>query len=219
MKRILAVAAGLAVAAVLILFLFAPAFSGDLVLPQYFEVGIFQVRYYGLIMAAAILAAYFVARINSWRYGLSKDEVDRLVFWTVIVSFISARIYFVLSNFNYFQRHVIESFFIWHGGLSIFGAILGGILFLLLYTRKKIYSAWQVFDLAAISLPLGQAIGRLGNFMNYEAYGTPTDLPWRMYVPEMYRVQGAEYYHPTFLYEAIANLIIFAVLFRLRGKL
>jgi phosphatidylglycerol:prolipoprotein diacylglycerol transferase len=218
MKKTIAVAAALAVAAVLIYFFFAPVFRGQIILQPWFNVGFFEIRYYGLIMAFAILSAYFVGRTNAWRFGLGNDEFDRLSFWTVIVSFLSARLYFVLSNLDYFQSHTIEAVMFWHGGLSIFGAILGGLLFIFLYTRKKIYSTWSVLDLAAISLPLGQAIGRFGNFFNYEAYGWPTGVPWKMYVPEVYRLQSAEFYHPAFLYEAIGSLILFFVLLKLRGK-
>jgi phosphatidylglycerol:prolipoprotein diacylglycerol transferase len=219
MKKTLAVTAGLAVAAVLIYFLFAPVFRGEIIISPALDLGGFQIRYYGLVLAAAILASYFIARANAWRFGLSKEEVDKVAFWLIVVSFLSARVYFVVSQLSYFQANPSEIFQFWKGGISIFGALLGGLAFVYLYTRKKIYSVWQLLDLIAISLPLGQAIGRFGNFFNYEAYGTPTDLPWKMFVPVENRLQTAEFYHPAFLYEAIASLIIFFVLFSFRGRL
>jgi phosphatidylglycerol---prolipoprotein diacylglyceryl transferase len=188
-------------------------------LPQYFSVGGFEVRYYGLIMAVALLVSHSVARANSWRFGLSKEETDKVAFWSIIAAVFAARIYFVLFDLNYFLENPAETIKIWHGGISIYGAIIGGALFLLTWTRKKIYSAKQIFDLAALSLPLGQAVGRLGNMFNYEAYGNPTDLPWKMFVPEEFRSDAlASYYHPAFLYEGIASVIIFLILLRLRGK-
>lgn len=196
-------------------------FSGRLVLPQGFVLGGFSFRWYGLILAASVLIGYAVARSQSWRFGISHKEVDDIAFWVTIVSLISARIYYVLSLWPYFSGHLSEVPKIWHGGLSIFGALIGGAIFLYLYGRNKIYSPGQLFDLAALGLPLSQAFGRLGNFVNYEAFGTPTGLPWKMFVPPAFRPEqfsDAAYFHPAFLYEMIVSLIIFAVLFAMLGK-
>jgi phosphatidylglycerol---prolipoprotein diacylglyceryl transferase len=217
MKKILTIGGGI-VAVALGSWAMLQVFSGDWVLPQSFSVGPVEVRYYGLIMAVALLAAHSVARANSWRFGLSKQETDRVAFWAVIAAVVSARLYFILFDINYFLENPSEIFKIWNGGISIYGAIFGGALFLLGWTRKRIYSDNQIFDLAALALPLGQAIGRFGNFFNYEAYGNPTSLPWKMFVPEEFRVAESAYYHPAFLYEAIASLAIFAILMRMRGK-
>ncbi len=191
-------------------------------MPQTFNLGGLEVHYYGLILGLAILVAYFHARSNSWRFGLSKDEVDRFALRLIIVSFISARIYFVLSSLSFFSENPGDIYKVWNGGLSIFGAIIGGLLFCFLYARKKIYSVWQLLDLIALALPLGQVIGRFGNFINYEAFGRPTDLPWRMFIPENFRPAGFsnfEYFHPTFLYEAMAMALLFIFLNLLKGKL
>ena len=181
---------------------------------QGFAVGGLTVRYYGLILGLAIVTGYLVARENAWRFGLGTDSVDRFAFWAIIVSFICARLYFVLFELDYFSNNPAGILRIWEGGVSIYGAIIGGFLFALLYSRGKAFSAWQLLDLAALSMPLAQAIGRFGNFVNYEAYGSETNLPWKMFVPET----GA-FHHPTFLYEAIANLSVFVILFRYRGRL
>lgn len=218
MKKIW-VASGGIVAAALIYFLFIPVFSGRMILDPGIHLSNFALRYYGIFIGLAVLCGHLVARHNAWRFGLSKEEVDRISFWTIIAAVLSARMYFVLFEFSYFSAHPREIIKIWNGGLSIYGALLGGLGFILFWCRNKIYSVKQVLDLAALALPLGQAIGRLGNFFNYEAYGTATNLPWRMFIPFEYRLDQAQaYYHPVFLYEALANLLIFAILMFLRGK-
>jgi phosphatidylglycerol:prolipoprotein diacylglycerol transferase len=171
-------------------------------------------------MGAAILAGYAAARRQAWRFGISRDEFDRYAFWLVISAFLSARAYFVLFDWQYYARNPAEIMQIWRGGLSIYGAILGGVLFAYLFVRRKAYSVWQLLDLTALALPLGQALGRLGNFINYEAFGPPTSLPWRMFVPQANRPPAfinTEFFQPVFLYEALGSLLIFAILFRQRG--
>nr|MCU0550867.1 prolipoprotein diacylglyceryl transferase [Leptolyngbya sp. Prado105] len=104
---------------------------------------------------------------------------------------------------------------IWQGGIAIHGAILGGTIAALIFARLKKISFWQLADLVAPSLILGQAIGRWGNFFNSEAFGSPTDLPWKLFIPPDRRPIGLEnvaYYHPTFLYESLWNLGVFALL-------
>lgn len=206
---------------ILSFFVFVPAFSGDLIITPGISIGSFQLRWYGLIIAASILTAFFVARKNAWRFGIGTSDVDDYSFWVVLLGFLGARVYFVIFNLDYFFENPSEIYKIWHGGLSIYGAVISGIIFTYFYTRKKAYSFWQMFDLAALSLPLAQALGRVGNFVNYEAFGLPTDLPWKMFVPIRFRpsefVQNA-FYHPTFLYEIILNLLVFGVLYKLLGK-
>jgi phosphatidylglycerol---prolipoprotein diacylglyceryl transferase len=212
-------AGGVVIAACLVFFWLVPAFRGDLVMDPVLQVGSFQLHYYGLIMGLAILTSYYLARVNSWRFGIGQPEVDRLGFWLIIICFLSARLYFVLFEWEYFSTHAWEIPQIWRGGLSMFGAILGGLLFLYFYAQRRAFTFWQAADLIGLVLPLGQAIGRFGNFVNYEAYGSETNLPWRMYVPEPFRLGRGEFYHPTFLYEAIGNLVLFGILFWYKGRL
>jgi phosphatidylglycerol:prolipoprotein diacylglycerol transferase len=128
---------------------------------------------------------------------------------------LGARIYYVAFDWEQYSRNYSEIYKIWHGGLSIYGAIIAGLVFILLYARSKAYSTFQLLDLTALALPLAQAIGRFGNFFNQEAYGLPTNLPWKMFVdainrPAQYR--QSSFFHPAFLYEAIANVIIYIIL-------
>jgi phosphatidylglycerol---prolipoprotein diacylglyceryl transferase len=213
MNKLTAAGIGVVLSAALIYLFLMPVFRGDIILSPGFDLGGFRLHYYGLIFGAAILASYLVSRAHSWRFGISKDEVDRFAFWAVIVSFICARLYFVIFSWSQFSS-VVDIFKIWEGGLSIFGAIIGGAAFTYIYTRKKAYSYWQLLDAAALGLPLGQAIGRWGNFFNYEAYGKETNLPWKMFVTET-----ENFHHPAFLYESLASLLLFFVLLKYCGRL
>lgn len=202
---------GILAAGLLVYFVFIPAFAARLVIDPVIKLGFLNLRWYGLIMAAAILAAYFYARNQSWRFGISKQEVDNYTFWAVIFGFVGARIYYVLFDWSYFAQNLSEVYKIWHGGISIYGGLIAGIVFSFIYARRKAYSFYQLFDLVALSIPLGQAIGRFGNFFNQEAYGSPTDLPWKMAV-------DGRFVHPTFLYEAAIDIAIFFILRKLVGK-
>ncbi len=205
----------------LVYFVFIPTFAGSLSISPSLQLGPLVFRWYGLILAAAILVGYLCSRKHAWRFGISPEVVDDFAFWITLVGIVGARIYYVIFNLEYFSRNWAEVYKIWHGGLSIYGAILAGILFTYFYTRRKAFGFWQMSDLIVLSLPLAQAVGRLGNFVNQEAFGTPTDLPWKMYIEPMHRpaeFRNFDYFHPAFLYEALANLIIFVILYRLVGK-
>lgn len=199
------------VATALIYFIFIPAFSGQLNVSPEIQLGPVVLRWYGVILGLSILIGFFLARKNSWRFGISINDVDDLSFWLVIIGILGARIYYVLFSLDYFTKYPAEIYKIWHGGLSIYGGILAGLIFVYFYARKKAYTFWQLADVLSLSLPLAQAAGRFGNFVNQEAYGTQTNLPWKMYV-------NGKYVHPTFLYEALADVAVFLLLWKLVGK-
>lgn len=212
MKKILIISA-IVLSFLAIFFYFVPAFRGDILVTPTIDLGPLSIRWYGLMMAAAILTGYFVARKYSWRFGIDPKEVDNLAFWLVIAGLLGARLYYVAFAFDYFKANPSEIYKLWHGGMSIFGALIAGLIFLIFYSKSKAYTKFQVLDLVALCLPLSQAVGRFGNFFNQEAYGSATNLPWKMYIA----VSG-QYHHPTFLYEAILNLTVFFFLTRLVGK-
>lgn len=205
----------------LIFFIFIPAFAGRLAIDPVIHLGLFNLRWYGVILATAILAAYFYIRKQAWRFGISQGDVDDYSFWVVILGILGARVYYVLFSWSYFVHNLSEIYQIWHGGISIYGGVLVVLLFTYFYARKKAYRFNQLFDLAACGLPLAQAIGRFGNFINQEAFGTPTSLPWKMYVEPAHRPVSLiqyNFFHPAFLYEAILDLAVFFVLRKLAGK-
>ncbi len=184
-------------------------------IPQTFHIGRLVLHTYGLTFAGGVVAAYLVGRWAAIKRGISGDAFDDVAFWAVIFGFIGARIYYVLTYPHYFSGNFIEIFKTWDGGLSIFGGILAGILAVIWRARKHKLRLLNILDVIAIGLPLGQAIGRIGNYINHEAFGRPTNLPWKIVIPLANRPQGYQqfsYFQPTFLYELLADLLIFFVL-------
>lgn len=212
--KFLTVVAVLGLAVVLVYYLPA-VFRGKTDIPSGIYLGHFYLRFYGPILAAGVLAAGFVTIRFAPKFGFSKAEVEGAVPWAVIAGLLGARIYFVVFSWEYYDNHLLEIFQIWHGGLAIYGAILGGFLGLLLYARINDLLFPRLLDLLIIGLPLGQSIGRWGNFFNEEAFGGPTELPWKMFVSAVNRPLAHlefQFFHPTFLYESLWNLAVFLVL-------
>ena len=203
---------------VVFLGLLSKIFSGQWVLPQVFHIGFLTIHYYGLCMAAAIAVGYWLAQKRAGRFGLNAPQADTLLFWVVISGFLGARAYHVLSDIGYYAQYPADMFKIWQGGLSIYGAVLGGLVCLLLCRKIYKLKILNLLDWLAPAVLVGQIIGRLGNLFNYEAYGYPTVLPWGMYVPEQFRPEafaGRDYFHPWFLYEMLWNGLVLAGLLAL----
>lgn len=201
----------------LIIFYFIPAFRGDIIVESGFTIGSLTIRYYGLLFAVAILACFFAAVKLAPRFGIDKVHVENALPWVVIFGLAGARFYFVSFTWDYFSGHIGEIAQIWKGGFSIYGGVIGGALGLYIYAKKNRLPVLNFFDLIAVALPLGQAIGRFGNFFNQEAFGGPTDLPWKLYISPAYRpadVLTEKFYHPAFLYEAVWDLFVFSILWR-----
>lgn len=180
------------------------------------RVGPLTIYWYGLLMSLAIVAGVLVIRNLAKQSGLGKPEaVYDLAFAVILSALVGARIYAVLLFLPDYLADPWEVFKVWHGGLAIHGALMGGALALWLYCRRRRQSFWAWADIVAVALPLGQAIGRWGNYFNQELFGRPTSLPWGILIDPLHRPAGYElvrYYHPTFLYESLLNLTLFAVL-------
>jgi len=183
-----------------------------------FYIGSYPVMKYGITMGAALfvslLALLFVRK--KFFDEFSEDTVLDLSFYVILGGIIGARLWYVLLNIGYYSAHINEIILVNHGGISIHGAILGGIITGFIYVRHHQLSFLKLADMYSLVIPLGQAIGRWGNFFNSEAFGKPCDLFWKMYISPRYRpaeYKNAEYFHPTFLYESIADLFIFFVLY------
>lgn len=187
-----------------------------------FSIGSFPVHWYGLIIGVGILLGYYIATRESERLGIDKDTIADLLLIAVPVAIICARLYYVIFEWNnYYRYHPAEMFKIWEGGLAIHGGLIGAIITGILFAKYKQLSFWKLADIAAPSIILGQAVGRWGNFINQEAHGGEVSrqflenlhLP-QFIIDQMY-IKGV-YYHPTFLYESIWNIIGFALLIFLR---
>ena len=181
-----------------------------------------NIYYYGVIMALAISVGVLVSNfIGEKYYGLKKDTIIDLAPYLIIFGILGARAYYCALDYNFYLRFPTEILAIRHGGISIHGAIIGGAIGLWFFANKHKFSALKLADICALGLPIAQAIGRWGNFFNSEAFGTPTTLPWKLYIAPQYRpipYQDCEFFHPAFLYESILDVVVFAILFFIMKK-
>jgi phosphatidylglycerol:prolipoprotein diacylglycerol transferase len=182
------------------------------------RIGPLTIRWYGLLIAAAVLIGVSLSQYLAKRRHINPDLLGDLAIWLVVGAIPAARLYYVLFEWSNYAQNPERIVAIWQGGIAIHGAILGGLLAALIFARIKKISFWQLADLVAPSLILGQAIGRWGNFFNSEAFGGPTNLPWKLYIPPEHRPPeyvNFAYFHPTFLYESLWDLIVFGLLLSL----
>lgn len=183
--------------------------------PIFFEVGPISLRWYGLLIASAVLIGVSFSQFLAQRRHLNPELIADLAIWLVLAAIPSARLYYVLFEWQSYVNRPEDIIAIWKGGIAIHGAILGGTLATIFFARFQKVSVWQLTDVLVPSLALGQAIGRWGNFFNSEAFGDPTDLPWKLYIPVNMRPSNYvnfEYFHPTFLYESLWNLGVLGLL-------
>lgn len=180
--------------------------------PIAFSIFGFDIRWYGILIALAMLIASTFLLKRGKAMGLSEDDLMDVIIWVLPSAIIGARLYYVLFyDLNYYVSQPIEILNLRAGGLAIHGGVIGGFLAGWLVTLKKGLPFIKLADVVAPVLVLGQAIGRWGNFFNGEAHGGPTNLPWGIMV-------DGEKVHPTFLYESIWNFLIFLFLLRLLNK-
>ena len=178
---------------------------------------VLPLRWYGLLIALAVLIGL---NLSSWlakQRNLEQGLISDLLPILVLAAVIGARIYYVTFEWPNYAANPFKAFAIWEGGIAIHGALLAGTVAVILFCRWRRQPFWDVLDVLVPSVALGQAIGRWGNFFNGEAFGVPTDLPWKLLIESVPRnVQKifpeAQYFHPTFLYESLWNLGVFALL-------
>ena len=168
------------------------------------------IYWYGIILAAAMLAGLLLAMRQAKKYGLTQDNVLDLVLWAVPSCIVGARLYYVIFYLDLYRNedgslNFGEMVAVWDGGLAIYGAVIAAVIVVFFYTRHKKLPFFALADLGVLGLILGQAIGRWANFINREAFGDLTDLPWRMKL-WVSSYQSIEV-HPTFLYESLWNLV------------
>lgn len=168
-----------------------------------------DVMWYGILMATGMILGTLLALREAKRVGISEDDVLNLAIFAIPSGVIGARLYYVIFNWGYYSQNPSQILNFRGGGMAIHGALIGGILAGLIYTRIKNINFLKMADIALIGMPLAQAIGRWGNYINGEAHGGPTDLPWGI------MVDGVKV-HPTFLYESIWDFGIFIFLWIFR---
>jgi phosphatidylglycerol---prolipoprotein diacylglyceryl transferase len=182
------------------------------------QLGPLAIRWYGFLIALGAVIACSVATKLAKRFQFDLEHVLNCVFWCFIGGIIGARLYYVALKWEYFLQHLNEIPATWLGGLSIHGGLLGATICGAIYCRKVKLPILPMSDLISVCVPLAQAIGRWGNFFNSELFGRPVgpDFFLRLYIPPENRpldYREFSYFHPTFLYESIWDLLLFCLLY------
>lgn len=187
------------------------------------SVGPLAIHWYGLILVSAIIVSALIAR----RYFIKKniltaDQFEDLAFYLIIFGLIGARFgHVVFFNLSYYLQNPVDIFKVWQGGLAIQGALLFGFITAVLWSRRHKVNFWKLTDGVVLAVPLGQAIGRWGNYFNQELFGKPTDAWFSIPIDINYRIEGYEtftHFHPIFFYESILSLVLFLVLYKIAFK-
>ncbi len=170
-----------------------------------------NVHWYAILIVASIILALLLCKKQDGKYGIKYEDILDLSIILIPIAFICARLYYVIFNIKNYTN-IIDIINIKDGGLAIYGGIIGGIITAYIFCKKRNIRILDLLDYVVAFLALGQAIGRWGNFINVEAYGTVTNVPWKMGIQTN---AGIEYVHPTFLYESISTLVIFIILMKM----
>ena len=185
--------------------------------PRTLSVGPLTAHYYGLLIAIGLVLAVTYACKRSKEFGLKEDDILDGVLWVTPFAICCARIYYVAFSWDMYKDDPISALYIWEGGIAIYGGVIGAIIGMAVISKIKKVKFATVLDIILMVFLLGQSIGRWGNFMNREAFGAATDSFFRMGLFNT-RTGSWEYYHPTFLYESVWNMIGFILLASLVKK-
>lgn len=193
--------------------------------PTIVEIGPFALRWYGLLMASAVITGSWVAANEIERRGKNPEDFWDMLIWVLIPAFIGARLYYVFvqsSDTAFYLQNPGQILQIWGGGIHIFGAFIFGGIALWLFTKVRRLPTLMYLDAAAVGLPIAQAIGRWGNFINQELYGPPTSWPLGLRIDPRHRLAPyndltaypeSTRFHALFLYESVWNFLGFLVLY------
>lgn len=193
-----------------------------MILPRSIDFGPFTIHLYGLIIAAAIFLGWYIAKKRSYLHKIPQALFDDpILLLPLVLGIIGARAYHVADYWDFYVQNPLSIINISAGGLGIWGSLVGIFVGFWLVAKIKSIDLLSLLDLISPSLILGQAIGRIGNFINQEAFGPPTNLPWAVYIsPENRPAEFSQFthFHPTFFYEAIIDAVFFLVLAKLSKK-
>lgn len=189
--------------------------------PVFLQIGNFSLRWYSLfILIAVVISTFFIIKEGK-RFNLTKDFIINLLFWTILVGIIGARIYYVAFSWDYYSNNPDDIFKIWEGGLAIHGGIIFGVATIIIYCKRYKVNSVRLLDIVIPYMLFSQALGRWGNFFNQEAHGPVTSLETlkNLHIPE-FIINGmyinGNYYMPTFLYESIWCIFGFILLIIIR---
>jgi len=179
------------------------------------ELGPLPLHAYGLMLAIAILVAYEITRRRWQRFGGDPTDIQEMAVLVVVAGIVGARVYHLFTGYDWDDGGLLGAVKIWEGGLSIWGAVVGGLVAVLWTARRRHLDALTLMDAFGPAVVVAQAIGRWGNWFNQELFGGPTDLPWGLEIDFQHRPAGyeaTETFHPTFLYESLWCLAVFATI-------
>ena len=185
--------------------------------PRVLELGPLTIHYYGAIIALGLVLAVMYSCKRGHEFGLEEDDILDGVLWITPFAILCARIYYCAFSWHEYAANPISVLYIWNGGIAIYGSVIGAIIGMAVFAKIKKVKMMAVVDLILIAFLIGQFIGRWGNFVNREAFGAATDSFFRMGLFNT-RTNGWEYYHPTFLYESLWNMVGFVILHFLSKK-
>jgi len=188
--------------------------------PVAIELGPLEIQWYAIIILAGLLLGLYLAGKEMERLGLDKEILMDFIIFAIPAALIGARLYYVIFEWEHYANGPFwQVFAIWEGGIAIHGAVFAGLITAIIFCRVRKVSFWQLADIVAPSLILGQAIGRWGNFVNQEAHGGPVSEAaynnFLQYFPDFILNQmtiNGTLYHPTFLYESVWNILVFILL-------
>ena len=201
----------------------------------FLNLGFLNIRWYGLLISISVIIGIFISKKLAKSRNIDPQYVSDILPSLIIYSIIGARAYYVIfewrqysgnnffTSFEIFNSVVqIPSFLaIWEGGIAIHGGLIGGFLSILFFCKSKNINLKTFIDILIPSIILGQSIGRWGNFFNNEAFGIPTNLPWKLFIPIQNRpieFINYQFFHPTFIYESLWNFLIFIILIIIFNK-
>ena len=183
------------------------------------QIGSFSIHYYGLIIAIGLALAVIYGLRRRKTFGLTEDHILDGALLIVPFAIICARLYYCAFSWDSFKDNPISMLYIWNGGLAIYGGVIGAALGIVVYCKVRKISLGATLDLVALGFLIGQAIGRWGNFMNREAFGAPVSENYFLAMGLFNRYLGEyQYFHPTFLYESLWNVVGFVALHFLSKK-
>lgn len=190
--------------------------------PVLLKIGNITIYWYSIMILTGFLIASYLITKESKRFNIKKEKITDMLFYTIIIGILGARLYYVIFNLNYYSKNILDIFKVWEGGLAIHGGIIAGALFIIIYTKKNNLKTLKILDICVPGLLIGQALGRWGNFFNQEAHGPITTIENLKYLPKFIQkgmyIDG-NYYMPTFLYESILCIIGLVIILIIRRKL
>ena len=187
------------------------------------DLGFISIHIYSICILLGVIIGYVLFVKEAQRHGINKSDASDLIFYAILFGIVGARVWYCLFNLDYYLNSPISVFKVWEGGLAIHGGIIFGLVSIFVFCKKKDLDFVSILDYMAISLIIGQAIGRWGNFFNGEAHGGITSLTYlkSMHIPS-FIIKGmyidGNYYVPTFFYESLWCFLGFIIMYLIRDR-